>query len=115
MVRAANLREVLDWKIGRLEVSNAPLGRVLQDFSRYTLLPLRPATPAIAALRITAVLRTGDVAALAAALKGAFGLRIERRRAEWLVIGSKSAAAIPRNPGPPPAPARAADAGRAAL
>ncbi len=103
IVRAADMREVLDWKIGRLEVSDAPLGRVLKDFSRYTLLPVRPATAAIAALRVTAVLRTGDIAALAAALHGAFGLRIERRGAQWLVIGAKPAAARPRGIAPPAA------------
>lgn len=101
-VRSANLRQLLDWRVGRLEVSDAPLGRVLKEFSRYTMLPIRPATPAIADLRVTAVLKTGDIAALATALKAAFGLTVERRGAEWLVIIPKPTGAIPSGSTPPP-------------
>jgi hypothetical protein len=37
-------------------------------------------------LRVSAVLRTGDVAALEATLHGAFGLHIERRSDAFMVV-----------------------------
>lgn len=90
IVKAADLTTALNWLTQRLEVDNAPLESVLRDFSRYTAIPVRADTPAIAALRVSAVLRTGDVAALEATLKGAFELEIERRSGEFVVIDPKT-------------------------
>lgn len=89
VVEPANLGAELGWLSRRLEADNAPLGEVLQAFSRYTSLPVRAATPAIAALRVSAVLRTGDIDALQATLAGAFGLNLEHRTNEWVVIDPK--------------------------
>ena len=89
VVEPANLGAELGWLSRRLEADNAPLGDVLRAFSRYTSLPVRAATPAIAALRVSAVLRTGDSDALQATLAGAFGLGLERRASEWVVIDPK--------------------------
>ena len=90
MVRArvepADVAAALNWRTQRIEVDNESLENVLRDFSRYTPLPVRAATPAIAALRVSAVLRTGDVAALEATLQGAFGLHIERRSDAFMVV-----------------------------
>lgn len=94
-VEPANLPAALGWLSRRLEVSNAPLADVLRDFSRYTSVPIRAATPAIAGLRVSAVLRTGDIEALQATLKDAFGLDIERRGGEYLVIDRRERAAAP--------------------
>jgi transmembrane sensor len=88
-VEPANLGAELGWLGRRLEADNAPLGDVLRTFSRYTSLPVRAATPAIAALRVSAVLRTGDIDALQATLAGAFGLSLERHSNEWVVIDPK--------------------------
>ena len=85
IVEPADLTATLNWLTRRLEVDDEPLGSVLEDFSRYTTTPIRADTPAIAALRVSAVLRTGDVAALEATLKGAFGLTLERRGSELVV------------------------------
>jgi transmembrane sensor len=89
-VDAANLNAALGWLTHRLEVNDAPLADVLEDFSRYTSVPLRADTARIAALRVSAVLRTGDLDALRATLRGAFGLDIERRGGELVVIDGKS-------------------------
>jgi ferric-dicitrate binding protein FerR (iron transport regulator) len=48
-------------------------------------LPVRPASAAVGALRVSAVLRTGDLAALRATLAEAFGLRIERQDGAYVV------------------------------
>lgn len=85
-VAAANVSGALSWRAQRLEVDDMPLARVLQEFSRYTALPVRAGSDAIGALRVSAVLRTGDLDALRATLKGAFGLNIQQRGEEYLVL-----------------------------
>ncbi|MFO1401802.1 MAG: FecR domain-containing protein [Steroidobacteraceae bacterium] len=85
-VAPADLAAALDWRDQRIEVADDSLGGVLRDFSRYTPLPVRAATPAIAALRVSAVLRTGDIAALEATLRGAYGLAIERQGDGFVVV-----------------------------
>jgi len=94
-VERADLNATLGWLTRRLEEDNATLGDVLLDFSRYTRLPIRADTPAIAALRVSAVLRTGDLDALQATLRGAFGLDLERRGSELVVIDPKRREANP--------------------
>jgi transmembrane sensor len=89
VVNPADLPAALGWLSRRIDANNAPLADVLRDFSRYTRLPIRAATPAIAELRVSAVLRTGDLEALQATLKDAFGLDIEQRDGEYLVFDRK--------------------------
>ena len=105
-VESANLSAALGWLTRRLEVDNAPLGDVLREFSRYTNLPLRAASPAIDALRVTAVLHLGDLEALQATLEGAFGLQVERRGGELVVIDRTPSTSTPSTSGggvkPPP-------------
>lgn len=86
LLTRADLGATLGWLNRRLEVDNAPLAEVLRDFSRYTDVPVRAQTPAVGSLRVTAVLRTGDLDSLQATLHGAFGLDIERGDREWLVV-----------------------------
>jgi ferric-dicitrate binding protein FerR (iron transport regulator) len=95
-VKAADLTATLNWLTQRLEVDDVPLEFVLRDFSRYTTMPVRAETAAIAALRVSAVLRTGDIQALEATLKGAFELEIERRSGEFVVIDPKTRQAGPQ-------------------
>jgi transmembrane sensor len=85
-VAAVNVSSALSWRSQRLEVDDMPLARVLQEFSRYTTLPVRASSEAIGALRVSAVLRTGDLDALRATLKGAFGLSLQQRDQEYLVL-----------------------------
>jgi transmembrane sensor len=87
----ANLTSVLGWRAQRLDVDDAPLADVLKDFSRYTPTSIRAGSADIAALRVSAVLRVGDIAALETTLKGAFGLRLERRGSEIFVVRGNSA------------------------
>jgi len=82
----ANLTSVLGWRAQRIDVDNAPLAAVLKDFSRYTPTRIREGSPDIGTLRVSAVLRVGDMAALETTLKGAYGLRLERRGGEILVV-----------------------------
>jgi transmembrane sensor len=102
-VGAADVGAALNWLNQRLEVNNVPLADVLRDFSRYTALPIRAATPSIAALRVSAVLRTGDIEALEATLKGALGLDVERHGGELVVAPGAT---------PPPKPPRAVEGSR---
>ncbi len=89
---SVDLHDALSWMTRRLEVNDEPLEAVLRDLSRYTDLPVRADTPAIGALHVSAVLRTGDMAALKAMLRGAFGLEVEQRGSAWVVIDPKAVA-----------------------
>ncbi len=88
-LRSADLHGALSWMTRRLEVNDQPLDRLLADLSRYTEWPVRADTPAIGALHVSAVLRTGDMTALKAMLQGAFGLDVEQRGGEWVVVDPK--------------------------
>jgi transmembrane sensor len=94
-VSDADIAGTLDWQAQRIESRDEALGNVLEEFSRYTPLPVRAATPQVAALRVTAVLRTGDLAALEATLRGAYGLRMDRGDGAYLVT-QPAAASAPR-------------------
>ena len=96
VVEPVELGAALGWLSGRLQAENEPLGDVLKDLSRYTRVPLRADTPSVAALRVSAVLRTGDTEALRAALKGAFGLELERRGNDFVVFDPNAHAATLR-------------------
>ena len=85
-VAAVNVTSALSWRAQRLEVDDMPLAHVLQEFSRYTALPVRAGSEAIGALHVSAVLRIGDMDALRAMLKGAFGLNVQQRGQEYLVL-----------------------------
>jgi len=87
---SVDLNGALSWMARRLDVNDEPLEVVLRDLSRYTDLPLRADTPAIGELHVSAVLRTGDMAALKAVLRGAFGLDVEERGNAWVVVYPKS-------------------------
>lgn len=62
-----------------------PLSQVLAEFSRYTPLPIRAATPAVGEVSVSAVLKVGDIDALKATLNGAFGLDVVPQANEWVV------------------------------
>jgi transmembrane sensor len=81
----ADLVRIENWRAHRLEFDRVPLGVALKEFSRYTRMPIRAATAEIAQLRISAVLKTGDLEALRSSLNGAFGLSMVERADQWLV------------------------------
>lgn len=83
----ADLNRIENWRAQRLEFDSVPLEAALKEFSRYTAVPIRAATPEIGQMHVSAVLRVGDVEALRATLQGAFGLTVITGPAEWLVAG----------------------------
>jgi transmembrane sensor len=90
IVGPADLPRTLNWLAQRIEADNVPLATVLNEFNRYTTVPVRAASSAIAAVHVTAVLRIGDIDALRATLKGAFGFELEQRGGEAVVIDPQS-------------------------
>jgi transmembrane sensor len=87
----ADLMRIENWRAHRLEFDRVPLGAALKEFSRYTRVPIRPASAEVAELRISAVLKTGDVEALRSSLNGAFGLSVVERPDQWLVTAADAA------------------------
>jgi transmembrane sensor len=86
---SADLHSALSWMTRRLDFNDEPLEAVLREVSRYTDWPVKAETSAIGSLHISAVLRTGDMTALKAMLHGAFGLDVEARGKEWVVVDPK--------------------------
>jgi ferric-dicitrate binding protein FerR (iron transport regulator) len=62
------------------------LEEVLKEMSRYTRVPIRAGSAQIGGVMISAVLKTGDVEALKATLKGAFGFRVVEGDGEFVVV-----------------------------
>ena len=91
----ADLARVENWRARRLEFDDVPLEAALREFSRYTDLPIRAATREIGHIPVSAVLNVGDVNALRATLKGAFGLNVVENGAGWLVVASDSSSKPP--------------------
>jgi transmembrane sensor len=89
-VSRADVGRELNWLSQRIEVDNVPLESLLRDFSRYTSMRLEAGSPEVGSLRVSAVLRTGDLEALRATLKGALDLELESRRGEILVVPANS-------------------------
>jgi transmembrane sensor len=82
----ADLARIENWRASRLEFDRVPLDTALKEISRYTALPVRAPSLDVQRIRISAVLKTGDIQALKAMLKGAFGLDIVEGKGEWLVV-----------------------------
>ncbi|MBS0421322.1 MAG: FecR domain-containing protein [Proteobacteria bacterium] len=85
-VAAADLNRIENWRAHRVEFDRVPLGEALQELSRYTPVPIRAGSPEVARIMISAVLKTGDVDALRATLKGAFGLRVVEGGRQYVVV-----------------------------
>jgi len=75
----------LGWREHRIDVNDVPLSQALEEFSRYTVLPVRAVSPGVGALRVTAVLRAGDLDALESTLREAFGLTLKKDSRGYLV------------------------------
>jgi transmembrane sensor len=82
----ADLVRVENWRAHRLEFDRVPLEAALKEISRYTPLPVRARSLDVQRMRISAVLRTGDIQAFKGMLKAAFGLDVIEGNGEWLVV-----------------------------
>ena len=83
---SADLTRIENWRAHRVEFDRVPLSTALKEFSRYTALPIRVESPQIGQMSVSAVLQAGDVDALRATLKGAFGLRLIAKQNELVVV-----------------------------
>ena len=85
-VDSADLNRIENWRAHRVEFDRVPLGAALQELSRYTAVPIRAGSPEVGRIMISAVLKTGDVEALRATLRGAFGLRVDEGDGGYVVV-----------------------------
>jgi transmembrane sensor len=95
VLAAADLTRIENWRAHRLEFDRVPLADALVEMSRYTVLPIRAGSADIGRVQVSAVLRAGDVDALRATLKGAFGLELVAGTNGWVVTGQPDPAAEP--------------------
>jgi transmembrane sensor len=84
-VDAADLARIENWRARRLEFDQVRLDDALAEMSRYTALPIRAGSAEIGRTEVSAVLKVGDIAALRATLKGAFGLELVATSDAWIV------------------------------
>lgn len=84
--RRADLERIDNWRHQRLEFDAVPLAELLEEFSRYTAVPLHAADEEIGAMRVSGVFHIGDVAALSRTLRAAFGLVVRDSGSGELII-----------------------------
>jgi transmembrane sensor len=85
-LQPADLKRIENWRHQRLEFDTVPLADLLEEYSRYTPVPLRAANEKIGAMRVSGVFHIGDVAALSTTLRAAFGLTIRSSGSHELII-----------------------------
>jgi transmembrane sensor len=61
-IEPANIPRVTAWMNGQLMIDNEPLSQVVAQVNRYSTTPIEIRDPGIAAMRISGVFNTGDVA-----------------------------------------------------
>jgi transmembrane sensor len=76
---AANARRATAWRQGRLEFSDEPLDRVLENVSRYSPVPIAVADPRLRDITYTGVFVPGQVDSWLAALEQVFSLQVRRQ------------------------------------
>ncbi len=85
-IRPADLKRITNWRHQRLEFDDVPLAELLEEFSRYTPVPLQAVNAETGALRVSGVFHIGDVAALSKALQAAFGFFVRSSDNGGLVV-----------------------------
>jgi transmembrane sensor len=88
-VRDADLTAVTSWREGRLVFSDEPLADAVAEVNRYSRTKIVLADPALAALRISGVFRTGQTAGFVAALETRFPLQIRETDASQIVLAQR--------------------------
>jgi transmembrane sensor len=86
-----NVRQVdpaasTSWMRGRLDFSGLPLAQAVAEANRYSAIKLRLGDPKLASLPVGGSFRTGDNAAIAAALSAVFPVRVARSDAHEIVL-----------------------------
>lgn len=85
-LQKADLERIENWRNQRLEFNAVPLADLLEEFSRYTPVPLQAANAETGAIRVSGVFRIGDVSALSKTLHAAFGLVVRSSDAGRLIV-----------------------------
>jgi transmembrane sensor len=78
-MQRANLASIRAWHARRVRLVNQRLDEAIEEFNRYTTVPLALGDPSLASLRISGSFRAGETQALLRTLEQAFGLRSEQR------------------------------------
>jgi len=85
-LRRSDLERIDNWRHQRLEFDAVPLAELLEEFSRYTPVPLHAANEEVGAVRVSGVFHIGNVAALSKTLQAAFGLVVRNSGSRGLIV-----------------------------
>jgi transmembrane sensor len=87
-IELANVDLMLAWRSGLLAFSGESLETVVSEISRYTTVNIEISDPAVRAIRIGGQVPVGDTEAMLAALEENFGLRVQRRSPDHVVLSA---------------------------
>lgn len=85
-VRRVNTAAITSWMHGRLDFADLPMAQAVAEANRYSATKLRLGDPKLASLPVSGSFRTGDNAAIAAALSAVFPVRVARSDAHEIVL-----------------------------
>ncbi|MBI4622839.1 MAG: FecR domain-containing protein [Verrucomicrobia bacterium] len=86
---AADIERQLAWQPRLLEFDDVPLAAIIAEFNRRNPVRLVVADSALGALRMTAALRSDNVAGFVRLLEANYGVRVEKRAEAELVLRRK--------------------------
>ena len=85
-VRKVDTAAITSWMRGRLDFSGLPLAQAVAEANRYSAVKLRLGDPSLGSLPVGGSFRTGDNAAIAAALSAVFPVRVAHSDAHEIVL-----------------------------
>ena len=78
------------WRAGRLSYVDAPLAEVVEDLNRYRQRPIRVASPAVGALKLTAAFEARQADSFLASLPTALPVRlVQDRQGQTVLVGAR--------------------------
>ncbi len=81
-VQAADLARIDGWHVHRIVFKSAPLRSALEEYNRYSTIPLAAADHSLDNVRISADVRIGDLSSFLRALQETFGI-------QYRVVGAR--------------------------
>lgn len=82
-----SLKRITAWRYGQVAVDDLPLWEAIEEMNRYSTLPIRLERVEAADIRVGGFFRLGDSVSFARAVASTYGLRIDERSDEIVILG----------------------------